>query len=104
MPSVSLPWRSNRPPIGTPLERTVIRGNSRSQITGLWLAFVLVLIVVLSGAWLVHEGRVAWGAGFITIPLVSLTSIFVYGRRVQAKDLSTREDGPAQQKNLPFPE
>ena len=86
------------------LELTVVHGNTQSQTVGLWLGFVLALIVVLSGAWLVHEGRIAWGAGFITIPLVSLVSVFVYGKRQQTKELSTPEEQPEQEKSLPSPD
>ena len=74
------------------LEAAFVEADISSQRTGVWLGFLLALIVISSGAWLVHEGRVEWGAGFITVPLVALVSIFVYGKRQQRKDLRTEED------------
>ena len=85
------------------LESAVIRSNVTSQTTGLWLGFVLALIIIGSGAWLVHEGRVEWGAGFIGLPLIALVSVFVYGKHDQRKQLEASESPEAQQK-LPFPE
>jgi uncharacterized membrane protein len=43
-------------------ESKVIGGNISSQRTGLWLGFVLALIVILSGALLVYTGHMVWGA------------------------------------------
>lgn len=74
------------------LEAAVIHGNISSQRTGLWLGFLIAFIVVASGAWLVHEGRVEWGAGLISIPLIALVSVFVYGKYQQQKELNDTED------------
>lgn len=85
------------------IESEVISGNVYSQKTGLWLGFILALIVISSGAWLVYNGRVEWGAGFISVPLIALISVFVLGKRDQNRQLSnTQAEDP--QQNLPFPE
>ena len=76
------------------LEAAVIQADIASQRTGLWLGFLLAFIVISSGAWLVHEGRVEWGAGFITVPLIALVSVFVYGKRQQQKELSASQNTP----------
>ncbi|HXE09290.1 MAG TPA: DUF2335 domain-containing protein, partial [Acidobacteriaceae bacterium] len=57
------------------IESEVVNGNVYSQKTGLWLGFVLALIVISSGAWLVYNGRIEWGAGFIGVPLIALVSV-----------------------------
>lgn len=85
------------------IESEVINGNVYSQKVGLWLGFILALIAISSGAWLVYMGKMAWGAGFIGIPLVTLVSIFVLGKRDQNKQLAETRPEDAQQK-LPFPE
>jgi uncharacterized membrane protein len=85
------------------IESTVINGNVYSQKTGLWLGFVLALIVISSGAWLVYTGHVEWGAGFISVPLIALVSVFVLGKRDQNRQLGSTEAENPQQK-LPFPE
>jgi uncharacterized membrane protein len=85
------------------LESTVVNGNVYSQKTGLWLGFVLALIVISSGAWLVYTGRVEWGAGFISVPLIALVSVFVLGKRDQNRELKSSQAENPQQK-LPFPE
>jgi uncharacterized membrane protein len=85
------------------IESAVISGNVYSQKTGLWLGFLLALIVISSGAWLVYNGRVEWGAGFISVPLIALVSVFVLGKRDQNRQLNSTEAENPQQK-LPFPE
>lgn len=85
------------------IEADVIEGNISSQKTGLWLGFILALIVILLGAWLVYNGRVGWGAGFVSGPLIALVSVFVIGKRDQNRQLAENRPESAQQK-LPFPE
>jgi len=85
------------------IESAVISGNIYSQKTGLWLGFLLALIVISSGAWLVYNGRVEWGAGFISVPLIALVSVFVLGKRDQNRQLDNTQAENSQQK-LPFPE
>jgi len=85
------------------IESEVVNGNVYSQKTGLWLGFVLALIVISSGAWLVYNGRIEWGAGFIGVPLIALVSVFVLGKRDQNRELrSSQGDNP--QRELPFPQ
>lgn len=88
------------------VESKVIAGNVTSQTTGLWLGFILALIVILSGAWLVYTGHVAWGAAFAGFPLVSLVSVFVLGKRQQTKQLESHQGDikASSQRDLPFPE
>lgn len=88
------------------VESKVIAGNVTSQTTGLWLGFILALIVILSGAWLVYTGHVAWGAVFAGFPLVSLVSVFVLGKRQQTKQLESHQGDiqASSQRDLPFPE
>ena len=86
------------------IELQVINGNVYSQKVGLWLGFFLALIVISSGAWLVYDGRIAWGAGFIGIPLIGLVSIFVLGKRDQNRELSHKHPEQTSQQKLPFPE
>lgn len=85
------------------IEAAVINGNVYSQKMGLWLGFVLALIVISSGAWLVYNGRVEWGAGFISVPLIALVSVFVLGKRDQNRQLVNSQPESPQQR-LPFPE
>jgi len=85
------------------IESAVINGNVYSQKVGLWLGFVLAFVVILSGAWLVYIGRVAWGAGFVGVPLITLVSIFVLGKKDQNKQLLESKPEVTQQR-LPFPD
>ena len=86
------------------MEKQVVGGHVYSQKTGMWLAFVLALIAMSSGPFLVHEGRIGWGAGFVGIPLVALVSIFVSGRGAQKRDLKHGKSDSSPQRNLPFPD
>ena len=88
------------------VEGKVVGGNVSSQKTGLWLGFVLALIVILSGTWLVYTGHLAWGAAFTGFPLVSLVSVFVFGKRQQIRQLESHQGNiqMPSQRDLPFPE
>jgi uncharacterized membrane protein len=86
--------------------RLVIEGDVFSQKTGLILAFLLSVFVVSIGAFLIYTGHLAWGAGIVGFPLITLISLFIYGKRQQSSDLQkmihqVEEDSP--QADLPFP-
>ena len=89
--------------------RRIIDGDVYSQKVGLWLAFLLALVVILLGAFLLYSGKLAWGAGLITLPMVSLVGLFIYGRASQTGDLrkptpaDLDEEEEEEQADLPFP-
>jgi uncharacterized membrane protein len=68
------------------LEAKVIDGNIRSQRRGQTQAFILALVVILGGIYLMATGKSGWGFAAIITSLTSLVSIFAIGRRQQGNE------------------
>jgi uncharacterized membrane protein len=75
------------------LEDMHVRGLNRRADVGLWMAFLLALVVLLGGMFLVYEDHDTAGTAIITIDLVGLVGVFIYGRRDQVR----QERQPKQQ-------
>ena len=63
------------------LEKTVVSGDSKRSYIGLFLGFVLSMMVIGGGIYLISEGHEWAGSGLIGLNLVGLASVFVYGSR-----------------------
>ena len=86
--------------------RLIVAGDVYSQKIGLWLAFILALVVIGIGGFLIYTGKLAWGTGLISIPLLTLVSLFIYGRKQQSDELgkiNPSDDNDSEQTSLPFP-
>ncbi|HET7228648.1 MAG TPA: DUF2335 domain-containing protein [Longimicrobium sp.] len=59
-------------------ERKLVDSAIRNELFGMWLAFVLALILVLSGGWLIHEDKNPQGMSVIATTLATFTGAFVY--------------------------
>ena len=51
-----------------------------SERRGVWLGFVLAVFVIAISAYLMVSGFVGIGIGLISVGLISLVSLFIYGR------------------------
>jgi len=65
------------------LERRVVESNTRRQRDGQWMAFVLSLVVIGVGTWLLLEGKDVLGIAAILGALGTLVGVFVYARESQ---------------------
>jgi uncharacterized membrane protein len=68
------------------LETTVVHGNVRAQTRGAYLGFIIALVLVSAGVWLIRDGFVVPGTTIATTTAVSLAGVFVYGRREQRSE------------------
>ena len=79
------------------LESSVIIGNLESQKRGSIFAFMLALIVILAGVYLMATGKNAWGFAAILTSLSSLAAVFAFSKSGQKKEreekLTTLESG-----------
>lgn len=67
------------------MEDVHVRGLNRRADLGLWMACGLAVLVLLGGMFLVYEDHDAAGTAIVTIDLVGLVGVFIYGRRDQAR-------------------
>lgn len=72
------------------LERMVVESNTQSQTQGLWLGFILAIVVVISGAFLIYLGHDVYGLAAIITALASLVGVFIYGKYQQKKELKEK--------------
>jgi uncharacterized membrane protein len=68
------------------LERTVVEGGSRRANLGLWLGFILSIVVLALSAALIVNGYELAGTVIGSIDLVSLATVFVVGRIDQRRE------------------
>jgi uncharacterized membrane protein len=68
------------------LEAQVVAGNLQAQKQGNSRAFILSLVVILGGIYLMATGKSAWGFAAIITSLTSLVSVFAIARREQRKE------------------
>lgn len=68
------------------LESQVVTGNLESQRRGSLYAFVLALVTILGGIFLIYRGMNTSGLATVISALVGLVSIFFYSQRMQNKE------------------
>jgi uncharacterized membrane protein len=68
------------------LERIVIEGGSKRANMGLWLGFILSMVVLALSAALIFNGYEIAGTVIGSIDLVSLVTVFVVGRIDQRRE------------------
>lgn len=68
------------------LEAQVVAGNVSSQSRGSLYAFIIALVAVSGGIFLIHDGKGASGLATIICSLTGLVSVFVYTQNKQGKE------------------
>ncbi len=68
------------------MESTVIGGNVASQTRGSWFAFILALVTILGGFFLLYEGKSVLGMTAIIGSIASLVGVFIYSKHEQRKE------------------
>ena len=81
------------------MERDVVDGNLRSQSRGQTQAFILALVVILGGIYIMATGKSGWGFAAIITSLTSLVSIFAIGKRQQKNERIEKSTALANRRN-----
>jgi uncharacterized membrane protein len=77
------------------LEAKVITSDITKSKMGLWFAFVLGLISLGGGVFLIHSGKTVAGSIFSGVYLVGVISVFVYGSQQRRKEREGRAESSA---------
>ncbi len=80
------------------LETKVVDGGLRAQRQGMNRAFILALVVVLGGIYLMATGKSGWGFAAIISSLTSLVSVFAIGKREQRKERVEKSNALAERR------
>lgn len=73
------------------LEKKAVYGGSSRAWWGLWLGFIIALLVLGGAIGLVESGHDAAGTALGSIDLVSLAAVFVIGRSGQQRELAEKD-------------
>lgn len=81
------------------LEAQVVSGNLAIQKQGNNRAFILALVVILGGIYLMATGKSGWGFAAIITSLTSLVSVFAIAKADQRKERVEKVTALAQRRN-----
>ncbi|MGI4756566.1 MAG: DUF2335 domain-containing protein [Janthinobacterium lividum] len=68
--------------------RMAIQSEIESERRGMWLAFILAVFFIGLSGFLLYAGHLGWGVGLLSADLITLASLFVYGRNVHSAELT----------------
>jgi uncharacterized membrane protein len=68
------------------MEAQVVTGNLAIQKQGAYLAFILSLVIILGGIFLMCMGKDAYGFASIVTSIAGLASAFIYSKHEQRKE------------------
>lgn len=69
------------------LEKARLESDSKNEARGQWFAFVITMAVVAAGTFLSYAGQSTAGLSLMLADLALLAGVFVYGKRIQVKEL-----------------
>jgi uncharacterized membrane protein len=72
------------------LEKAVVESNCKAQSRGQWFAFILALVVICGGVYLLAEGRSLEGFSAIILAVGSIIGALIYGRTEQRKERESK--------------
>jgi uncharacterized membrane protein len=73
------------------LENVSVEGGSKRAWWGLWLGFAISLVVLGLGTAIILTGHTWEGATVMSVDVVALAGVFVYGRREQRRERETKD-------------
>lgn len=74
------------------IETKVINGNVAGQTRGSWFGFIIALVVILGGFFLLYEGKSIAGLTAILASLASLVSVFFYSKYEQKRERTAKAE------------
>lgn len=68
------------------MEKAVVAGNIKAQRRGAWLGFLIALAVLGVAAYLANIGHPGVAGIVVSVDLVALASVFIYGKIDQRQE------------------
>jgi len=56
----------------------MLRSDTQARARGQWMAFLIALVIIAGGIWLIYKGKQWEGLVAVLTPLATLIGIFVY--------------------------
>lgn len=74
------------------LEKTVVEGNVKSERRGQWMGLFISTIVIGAGTYLAATGHQTTGGLLVSVNVVALAGVFVYGKHQQRQELEGKKE------------
>jgi hypothetical protein len=71
----------------------VVETSTTVERRGQWLGFIIMLVALAIGAWLIHEGHSGYGVALVFGTLAGIGGTFVYSRRQQQRETQGAASG-----------
>jgi uncharacterized membrane protein len=81
------------------LEARVVDGNVANQTRGSYFAFVIALVALVGGFFLIHEGRSSEGLAAIITSVSGLVGVFVYAKVEQRRERTEKIEALQQRRS-----
>lgn len=81
------------------LETTVVNGNVANQRLGSIFAFIICVLAISGGFWLINTGKSAEGLTSILTPLAGVIAVFFYSKKEQKDERIEKSDALAKRRN-----
>lgn len=72
------------------LEKLAVQANCSTQKSGPVFGFILCLVAIVGGIFLIYIGKSAEGLAAVIAPLAALATVFIMGRRKMTKELEAK--------------
>ncbi len=56
----------------------MLRSDAQARARGQWMAFLVALVIIIGGIWLIYKGKQWEGLVAVLTPLATLVGIFIY--------------------------
>lgn len=63
-------------------ESAMLRSDVQARTRGQWMAFLVALVIIIGGIWLIYKGKQWEGLVAVLTPLATLVGIFVYSTTI----------------------
>lgn len=81
------------------LETMVVKGNVANQRLGSIFAFIICVLAISGGFWLINSGKSAAGLASILTPLAGVIAVFFYSKKEQKAERIEKSNALAKRRN-----
>lgn len=81
------------------LEAMVVKGNVQNQRLGSIFAFIICVLAISGGFWLIDSGKSAAGLAAILAPLAGVIAVFFYSKKEQRVERTKKSNTLAKRRN-----
>lgn len=59
-------------------EQAMLHSDAQARSRGQWMAFLIALVIIVGGIWLIYKGKQWEGLVAVLTPLATLIGVFIY--------------------------